>query len=370
MSRVIFKKASYEYEIIKPLVFDMIDFFAGKDIGPGSRVLIKPNFLTPAKPQQAVLTHPLIVKAAAEYVLDKKGCIQICDSPAVGSVKKILKIGGYDKILTDLDIEPRAFERMIRVDIGEPFGKIELAAEAVEADVVINLAKLKTHTQMRLTLGVKNMFGCVVGFRKSEWHLRTGIDRAMFAKLLLQIYQIIKPSVTLVDGILALEGQGPSKSGKPRHLGMLIASDNAVAGDIAICRMLAMQPDRLPTNKAAREMDLVPDTVDIEGDFKVVTDFDLPELGRTAMGPKLLQSFMRKHLLQRPVADQSLCQLCAECWRYCPAKAISHDESRIFFDYDACIRCYCCIEVCPHGALRAVETQPGRLIRRLSLKNK
>jgi len=114
MSKVIFKKASYEYEIIKPLVFDMMDFFAGKDITPGSRVLIKPNFLIPAKPQQAILTHPLIVKAAAEYVLDKKGRIQICDSPAVGSVKKILKVGGYDKILANLDIASPKPYRMIK----------------------------------------------------------------------------------------------------------------------------------------------------------------------------------------------------------------------------------------------------------------
>ena len=344
----------------------MIDTYAGPVIQSGARVLIKPNWLIAAKPEKAILTHPLVVKAAVEYVLAKNARVLIADSPAVGSVKRIYKLGGYAKALAGLDVEWKEFQTSTLLDIGEPFGKIQIAADALEADVVINLPKLKTHTQMLLTLGVKNMFGCIVGFRKPEWHLRSGIDRDAFARLLVQIYRALNPTITIVDGILAMEGQGPGKSGSPRYLGALIASDDAIAGDLAICNFLNVDPRHLPTHRAALHLGCIPHQVEIQNGLTPISDFKIPELGRLKLGPKLLHGFMRKHLLQRPVAAAETCQVCGECSQYCPAQAISQNKVSIHFDYDQCIRCYCCIEVCPHGALRAVETLPGKVLRWIS----
>jgi ferredoxin len=173
--------------------------------------------------------------------------------------------------------------------------------------------------------------------------------------------------MTLIDGVVGMEGQGPGKSGIPRQMGIIAGSKSAIALDHAICQMVDIEPDTFPTHIAARNLGLFDDDVQIEGDFEIVTNFQLPQLSKTTFGPKALQRVIRKHMLQRPMADYALCELCGECWRYCPAKAISLKKKRITFDYDKCIRCYCCLEVCPQGALMAEETLPGKIIRRFSL---
>ncbi len=343
----------------------MIGLLDENIVTSNASVLIKPNLLMPASPRHAILTHPLVVRAVAEYVLEKNARPLIADSPAVGPFEKIKKQGGYNEALKHLDIEIKAFDTSIKADIGKPFGSIELAKAAIEADVVINLPKLKTHSGMLLSLAVKNLFGCIVGLKKPEWHLRSGIDREMFARLLVQICRAINPSITLVDGIWALEGQGPGKSGKPRYLGVLAGGKNAFSIDEALCRLLALEPGKLPTHRAARNMGLVSESVDIKGNMAVVNDFKLPTLAPLTFGPKPFQTLMRKYMIQRPEADHALCRLCGECWQYCPATAIMPSKDRIDFDYDACIRCYCCIEICPHGALQPTETLPGKIMRML-----
>ena len=371
MTTVYFKKAEYEYPVLKPLIFRMLEDILGNRIQSQVRVLIKPNLLTVARPEHAILTHPLVVRATAEFVLQKGGRPLIADSPGMGSFERILKEGGYKDAIDRLDgqVEVKPFKETITVDIGEPFGQIEMARSAIEADVVINLAKLKSHTQMLLTLGVKNMFGCIVGLKKPEWHLRSGIKREIFARLLVQIYQAINPAVTLIDGVMALEGQGPGKRGAPRHIGVLVSSANAPFADAAICQMLGLDPQQLPTCRAAKELGLLNVSPEIIGDFAEVSNFKLPQMGPMSLGPKRLQPYLRKHLIQRPAVDAETCKMCGECWNICPAGAITPYAQAIGFDYDRCIRCYCCIEICPHGALRAVETLPGRLIRKLTRIN-
>lgn len=367
MDKVIFRKAEYNYTVLRRLISGIIDNACPVPIEKGMRVLIKPNLLIPAKPESAVITHPLVVKAVAEYILEKGGEVTVSDSPAVGLFGKILKDGGYRKAFEGLDVEFREFRESVKTDIGEPFGAIEIAKEALEADAIINIAKLKTHAQMFLTLGVKNLFGCIVGLKKPEWHLRSGIDRDVFAKLLVRIHRAVDPQITIVDGILGMEGQGPGKGGRPRRIGMLIGGRSAFAVDVAVCKMLGVDPDRLPTNRAAKELGLTGYDVDITGEFEIVKNFVFPVQDPLTFGPKPVQRILRRHLVQRPTADKKLCKMCGECWKYCPAKAISHDREKVSFDYDKCIRCYCCIEVCPEGALKAVETLPGKLIRKVLL---
>ena len=171
MSKVIFKRTSYNYKTLKPILFEMIAALGEDLINKQDRVLIKPNLLMPAKPENAVITHPFVVRAVAEYVLSKGGIPMIFDSPATGSIEKIKVEGGYYKAFRGLDVEVKKFSKSIKVNIGEPFGSIEIAREVFEVDVIINLPKLKTHTGMLLTLGVKNLFGCIVGLKKPEWHL-------------------------------------------------------------------------------------------------------------------------------------------------------------------------------------------------------
>jgi uncharacterized protein (DUF362 family)/Pyruvate/2-oxoacid:ferredoxin oxidoreductase delta subunit len=365
MSKVVFRRASYAYEGLRPAFFEVIDSVADGLITRGSRVVIKPNLLAPAHPDSAMLTHPAVVRAAVEYVIEKGARPCISDSPAMGSFGKVLEASGIRDALRGHDVVFREFRDSRAVGVGDPFKKIEIASDALDADLLINLPKLKTHSQMLLTLGVKNMYGCVVGLRKPEWHLRAGVHRGMFARLLVEIYRAVGPEVTVMDGILAMEGEGPGKSGTPREIGALIGSRDAVALDVAVCRMLGLDPYRLLTNRAAREMGLVGDEVEMEGDVPRIEDFRLPEISPLIFGPPRLHGLMRRHLVQRPISEESACRLCGECWKYCPAGAIRPRGKKVRFDYDKCIRCYCCLEVCPHGAIRARETFPGRVVRKV-----
>jgi len=365
MTTVFTRKATYDYDELKPVVFNLLDKTIPGLIKQNSRVLIKPNLLLPAEPEKGILTHPMIVRSVAEYVLKNEGIPLVADSPAMGSFEKIFTVGGFKDALEDLCVECREFKQSVKVDVGEPFGQIDLAEDAVSADVIINLPKLKTHAQMLLTLGIKNMFGCVVGLKKPEWHFKTGIDRSMFARLLVSIYNAINPDVTLVDGILALEGQGPGKRGTPRELGILIAGQNAADVDMTVCSMLGIPPEHLATNMEAKHAGASKGRLYIQGDFPLISGFQFPELSPLTFGPEPIHNIVRRHLLQRPVVDRQICDVCAKCWQYCPAKAIYRTSRQITFDYNRCIRCYCCIEICPQGAIYAKEPVSGKLLRML-----
>jgi len=252
------------------------------------------------------------------------------------------------------------------VDIGSPFGAIAIAEEAVQADAIVNLAKLKTHSQMLLTLTVKNLFGCVVGYRKPEWHMRTGVDRQMFARLLVQIGRTLKPSFNILDGILAMEGQGPGRGGSPKRLGVLLAGNDPFAVDGTVCRMIGLDADQLPLLKAVAEMGAPLPQPEIDGILPEARGLRLPHMASLVYGPKFLRKVIRQQFLQRPLCDERLCRMCGECWTICPARAIAPEKKSLHFDYDRCIRCYCCIEVCPLGAIRSSESLAGRAARRVA----
>ncbi|MGD9332623.1 MAG: DUF362 domain-containing protein, partial [Desulfobacterales bacterium] len=316
MVDVAIRCATYN-QTLKAVIYDMLAAADGADALRG-RVLIKPNLLLAAKPAQAVTTHPRVVRAAVQFVRDQGGDPIIADSPAVGSMARIYRGGAYRETLQDLDVPFQAFDTEAVVDIGPPFGQVPLARQALEADAVINLAKLKTHSQMTLTLGVKNTFGCVVGLKKPEWHMRAGVDKALFARLVVQIHLAIAPAFTLIDGIVGMDGHGPGKAGRPLPLGLLIGSRSAFAADHAVCDLIGLPPERLPTLAAADRLDIPHAPSRITGDGPDRIAFKLPEAGPTRFGPDCLQPLLRRHLLRRPMADPQACRLCGECWQYCP----------------------------------------------------
>lgn len=364
MANVLVRKASYNYEQLKPVFFEIIEMLAGEKIKPGNRVLIKPNMLSAAAPQDAILTHPLIIKAAVEYVLEKGARPQVSDSPAIGSFENILKVNGTRDALAGLDVICSPFKNTVSVDIGKPYGHIDIAKDAIEADVIINLPKLKTHCQMLLTLGVKNMFGCIVGFKKSQWHMRAGTDTMAFARLLVAIHQAVRPTVSILDGILALEGEGPGKRGKPRSIGVIMGSGDTFALDMAVCKMIGIDYESMPVLKVAKENNILSAYV-IDGKLSAISNFHLPVPEGLIFGPRFLHNFLRRHTMPLPVCEDNLCRLCSQCWTMCPAQTITERKAGIKFDYEKCIRCYCCIEICPYGALYSRETIGGKIVRNL-----
>ena len=364
MAEVLIRKTDYDYQQLKPAFFEIVEKLAGDKIKSGQRVLIKPNLLSFATPEDAILTHPLVIKAAVEYVLEKGARPQVSDSPAIGSFERIVKMNKINVALKGLDVICSPFKNTVMLDIGKPYGKIEIARDAAEANVIINLPKLKTHTQMLLTLAVKNMFGCVVGFKKSQWHMRAGTDTDAFARLLIAIHQAVKPTVSILDGVLTLEGEGPGKGGKPRHIGVLMGSADSFALDMVVCQMLGVSYKRAPILKNALDKGMLP-LCEVKGALPQVRNFELPLSSGLLWGPRFLHNFMRRHTMAMPVCDDELCKMCSQCWTLCPAKAIENLAEKIEFDYKRCIRCYCCIEVCPYGALHARETIGGKITRRL-----
>lgn len=370
MGLVFCRQASYEVETVRSVVHDLLDAMGGREIRWGSKVLVKPNLLSPAAPDRAMLTHPLVVKTVVEYVLERGARVLVADSQAMGSFDRILKESGIGEALRQLDVECREFRNSVPVDVGPPFGKVEIAEDALLADVIINLPKLKTHSQMLLTLAVKNLFGCVVGLRKPQWHLRAGVDRDRFASLLVRICATLKPAFNILDGVLAMEGPGPGKGGIPRPVGVIMASGDAFSLDAAVCRMLGLSADRLFTHAVAVRTGLVDGAPEIIGDMPSVQGFRLPEIASMFFGPRPMHRFMRRHLIQRPVIDVEACKVCRDCAKYCPAQAISFHGRKARFNYEQCIRCYCCLEVCPHGAMLAEVPPLGRMFNKVIEMNR
>ena len=351
--------SAYDQALLTRQVGDLLDRHMPKAPSACEEVLIKPNLLLAAPPDKAILTHPLVVRATAAWVLDRGARPLIADSPAVGSVAKIWRMGGFEDALKGMAVEVRGFETAAPVDIGAPFGTIGLAQEALETPMVINLPKFKTHAMMTLTLGVKNLFGCVVGFEKPRWHARAGIQREQFAKLLVGIAEAVRPTVTLVDAVTGLEGQGPGKSGTPRPMGFLVAGSHVHEVDATCAHMAGLAPETLPTLAAALTSGLLTDMPPLPVPEAVFKDFKLPTQSPVTFGPSFLKHLIRKHMVQRPVVNPAACQKCNHCLTYCPVSAVSEAPEAVAFDLETCIRCYCCVEVCPHAALEAVDTRLG-----------
>jgi uncharacterized protein (DUF362 family)/Pyruvate/2-oxoacid:ferredoxin oxidoreductase delta subunit len=363
MHLVIVKRSSYEYARLRRDVFEILHGINDGLVGKGTRVLVKPNLLAASMFEQAIVTHPLVVKAACEYALEQGAVVTVGDSPPMGAFEKIINATGLKRALHGLPVTLKELGSPISIPTGESFREVELSQDALGAEAIINLPKLKTHSQMSLTLAVKNLFGCVVGVSKGEWHLRVGDDRERFAELLASIYKALPPSISLMDGILAMEGNGPGTGGTPRELGVLMGSRNAPALDAAVCKMVGYEPFALLTNKAAWDMGLMGEYA-VEGDLPSVGGFVVPQETRVMFGPEFFKGFLRRHLTVRPECVDDTCELCAECTRMCPAGALDMTGKKLRFDYDRCIRCYCCLEVCPHGAL----TRRDPLLRRMFRK--
>lgn len=227
-------------------------------VKPGDRVLLKPNLLTGSRPTKDCVTRIDFVAAIARQVQAVGGKPFLGDSPAFGSALGVAKANGYGPLLEELNIPVVEFSGK-RYSIENPdFNHLRLSKEAMDADVVINIPKVKSHMQLTLTLGVKNLFGCVPGKMKAWWHLEAGKDRERFGTMLVETARAIGPDLTIVDGIVGHEGNGPS-GGEPRDLGLLAASDHVFALDRVLTEILGVDPATVPTIVAAQQLGLCPD---------------------------------------------------------------------------------------------------------------
>lgn len=335
-------------------------------VRPGERVLLKPNLLAAKAPEAAVTTHPAVVKAVAELVREAGGRVLIGDSPGIGGFWKVADKSGISQAARESDAELIEFDDTIELNGTGTFRRIAIARAYWEADKVINLPKLKTHEMMTMTCAVKNLFGVVVGTEKPAWHLKAGTSREQFARLLLEIYLLKKPTLNIVDAIVAMEGNGPG-SGDPIKLGALIAGVNPVAVDTVAGRLAGIPAELLYVEREAARMGLPGTEIGALELFGVPPDrfggkrFKLPTGLDVQFGlPAFIKNGLRRHLLSFPVADARRCVLCGICRDACPPEAIQIKNSSLVVNQKSCIRCWCCRELCPHDAM---QVRRGALLR-------
>jgi uncharacterized protein (DUF362 family) len=270
-------------------------------VKPGDRVLLKPNLLTGARPTKECVTRPELICCVAQMVQAAGGKPFLGDSPAFGSAKGVARANGLAEMAEAIDLPIVDFHGQ-RYATGGELDHLRLSKEAMGADVVINLPKVKSHMQLTLTMGVKNLFGCVPGKMKAWWHMEAGKDANKFANMLIETAQAIAPQLTIVDGIIGHEGNGPS-AGEPRDLGVLGASTDVFALDRAIAAILSVDPQQVPTLAAAIRLGLCSEQIsdlEIVGatiDELRIADWQLPsEIMPIDFGlPRIMRSTF-KHL--------------------------------------------------------------------------
>jgi uncharacterized protein (DUF362 family) len=229
----------------------------------GTRVLLKPNLLSGRSTEHLACTHPLLVTAVAEWFVEQGALVVIGDSPAFGTARGVMRAVGIEKALKGLPVELINFDQSTSVRLAGGV-KVNVAAAALECDMLINLPRVKAHSQFYVTLAVKNYFGTVVGFQKPLWHLRYGDREEMFASHLVDLLKVLPAGLTIIDGIVAMHGTGPI-SGQPYSLGLLGGALNPVSVDTALLKVLRLDCKKSAVWQECAERNLAgsdPDVLD------------------------------------------------------------------------------------------------------------
>jgi len=336
----------------------------------GDRVLLKPNMLSAAIPEKGITTHPAVISAVTEFLMDRGCHVLLGDSPAIESFQKVAAKAGYLDLLERYGIRPMSFDSGVyRTSKNRRWFPLVYLFDGLETvDHIINLPKLKTHSMMTLTLAVKNLFGCVPGKQKAAYHLSAGVTRDVFARLLLEIYETVNPTLTILDGIVSMEGNGPGQ-GTPRNTGIVIMGRNDLAIDALVGKLVGVAPDRHPIIKEALSIGMESadvSTINVVGDpiETVPTDnFKLPDsTGLQWSLPHFLVQRFRNWFTSRPKILNSPCIDCGKCQTICPVDAIGKNNAGLHVDKSNCIRCFCCHEVCPAQAVEIVKGPGLRIL--------
>ena len=342
-----------------------IDLLGGvnKFAAPGERLLLKVNLLAGDSPDKCVTTHPSVFKAAAGIFLSTSAEIKYGDSPGFGSPAAAARKAGISAAAGELKIEMADFKegKEIFHAPGIQNKKFFIANGILEADGVISISKFKTHGLERFTGAIKNQFGCVVGMRKGEFHVKLP-DAYDFGKMLVDLNNYINPRLYIMDGIIAMEGNGP-RGGKPKAMNLLLISEDPVALDATACRLINLEPAYVPTTlfgHKAGSGTYLENEIELAGDkFEsfIKHDFDVNRRPIKSVKNRTLSSFLNQRFVARPFILDDKCNQCGTCVNSCPVEgkavnwSVAGKSVPPVFDYDKCIRCYCCQEMCPESAV-------------------
>jgi uncharacterized protein (DUF362 family)/Pyruvate/2-oxoacid:ferredoxin oxidoreductase delta subunit len=369
----------YESEQVYAALRSAVEAAPSLDVS-GKTALLKPNIVFDSPPEKAIVTHPVFLEAAIRLLRDRGASrILVGDSPGLQKPNFTAKLSGLGAVTERLGAEWVDFTRE-KYDLPCPGGKtvkrFSVTAAVRDADCIISLPKLKTHQLMYYTGAMKNLFGLIPSAAKSPMHVRYP-SREAFASMIVDLNLAAKPHYALMDAIVGMEGPGPG-AGDPRPIGLVLASANLLALDIAAGEIIGYPPLEIPVAREAlsrrvwlnslseiRYPLLKPEDLRI-GDFKKIplkkSGAQLTEF----LLPRPLRKF-RERLIPRPVIDRSVCLRCGDCARICGSKAMAlsgeGQEKQVRIDYNVCIRCYCCHEICP---VKAITIQKAPLKEALS----
>lgn len=371
MSRDIYCYAvpNYKSAALEKAVEDIFQNSASaQTLGPESHVLLKPNLLAKHAPEKAVTTHPAVVEAVIQ-ALKRRGVshIVLADSPGglynENTMKTIYRVSGLADVCTRYGVE--AYDRckaLPRKTQGVRVREWNLLEPLHEADYVIDLPKIKTHVMTGMTCAVKNLFGTVPGLQKAEMHMRFP-QKELFGEMLVDLCETVRPNLIVVDGVCAMEGDGPA-GGTPRMLGLVMGSEDPYAVDLAVCRVMGLDAMQVPYLAAAQARGLCGRTLDrtlLRGDVDAAAPcagFRLPasyaQINFSNRVPRALRGVMplvEKALAPRPKISVKKCIGCGKCAEICPQHTIQLRGGKAQIEPKQCIRCFCCHEMCPVQAI-------------------
>ena len=332
-------------------------------VKPGERIVMKPNILIGTDPDKGVTTHPAVFRAVGKLLKDTGASVSYGDSPSFGKSEPNLRKSGIKEVGDELGFVVADFNsgRPVSHKDALLMKKFVIANGVLDSDGLVSLPKLKTHGLVRFTGAVKNQFGCIPGLLKSQYHVKLP-DPYDFATMLIDLNTLIKPRLYIMDGIMAMEGNGP-RNGKLKRLNVLLLSSDPIALDATACRIICLDPEIVPTSKSGEKaglgtyhvenIELIGEAIEsfLDTSFEVNRAPPMPGSGGR------FRVFLKNRITQRPVIDKAKCTYCGTCVTMCPVqpKAVDWykgDKSRPpRHDYNRCIRCYCCQETCPEGAI-------------------
>lgn len=356
--------ADYASENLDPALDLVLEDLGGLEsfVSAGQRVAVKINMLNRSRPERAVTTQPEFLAAVLERIRGVGAEPVVVESPGghntAGLVRRALEETGIGAVCESLGVPFVLLDDDV-VDVAVPgrgrYRTVRVGRAIAEADAIVCVPRLKTHAFQRLTCAVKLLFGAVPGLAKAQFHVKVP-DRMDFGHMLVDVYAALRPTLAVVDAVVAMEGEGPS-SGSPRHVGAILAGADHVAVDVVASRLIGMDPLSVYSTRAAVERGLLARvgavrTLGDPLDDLCVRDFAHPLADAADRLPRGVVTALKGLTTARPfLARPSACTGCATCSIECPVDAITMRQKKPDFDYDTCIRCYCCQELCPESAL-------------------
>lgn len=373
MSKVIVQRCdSYDLELVFPKIKWAIEQLGGIEslIPKEKTILLNPNLVVGSAPENAVTTHPVIFEAVAKLLIEHDYNVIYGDSPGLGNPEKAAQKSGLKEVADRYNIKHADFTNGKQVSVPESkvCKQFEIVNAHFEAEAIINLPKMKAHALQRITGAIKNPFGMVLGYNKATMHSRF-TNAFIFAEMLIDLNNYLKVDLHIMDGIVAMEGNGP-RNGDPVDMNVILVSKDPVALDTVFCKLVDVNHLIIPAIQYGQEYGL-----GTYEDIEIIGDDIEPLINKefnVDHNPVKIEDANKfailKKVVRRPFILNDKCKKCGVCVEVCPLeeKAVNWkngDKTKPpVYDYTKCIRCYCCQEMCPHHAIEVKTPLIGKIL--------